>query len=395
MYKSITIIFIILSFIVIAGHSQTTKFVLTGEVESIRKDNLVTILFKEKPVKEEYLVIEDNFVIGKITIININALTENNRIEYRVLAEFSLKERTNTIKAGSFIALLKEDEKKEAINPTGAIKKEESIYKKIIFTDIDCKDMILIPEGKFIFGSNTGEKDETPEQIIKLDDFYIDKYEVSNSDYYIFVNRSNSKPPISWINGKYKKGEDNFPVMVSYYEAVKYADWAGKRLPTEEEWEKAARGTGMEIFKNPEGYYYIIEKPIIYPWGNKFDPLKTNSLEFWESKNIGEEVKNKYTKGLLPVYNFNDIGNSSYGAVNMSGNASEWTSSWYNAYKNSKHSSKMYGKQVKVIRGGSWFNSKFKVRATNREIGGIPNLYNDNIAGFRCVKDPTIIDRKN
>lgn len=394
MYKLITIIFIILSFIVIAGHSQTTKFILTGEVESIRKDNLITILFKEKPGKEEYLIIEDNFIIGKITIININALTENNRSEYRAIAEFSLKERKNTIKAGSFIALLKEDEKKETVNPTGTIKKEESIYKKIIFTDIDGKDMILIPEGKFIFGSNTGEKDEAPEQIIKLDDFYIDKYEVSNSDYYIFINRSNSKAPISWINGKFKNGEDNFPVMVSYFEAVKYAEWAGKRLPTEEEWEKAARGTGMEIIKNPEGYYYIIEKPIIYPWGNKFDPLKTNSLEFWELKNIGEEVKNKYKKGLLPVYNFKDIGNSLYGVVNMSGNASEWTSSWYNAYKNSKYSNKMYGKQVKVIRGGAWFNTKFKVRATNRDIGGIPNLYEDNIAGFRCVKDPTIIDRK-
>jgi formylglycine-generating enzyme required for sulfatase activity len=254
--------------------------------------------------------------------------------------------------------------------------------------------MILIPAGKFILGSNSGEKDEAPEQIIKLDDFYIDKYEVTNSDYYLYIIKSNSKPPISWVKGTFNDGEDNFPVIVSYNEAVKYAEWASKRLPTEEEWEKAARGTGLEIIKDSDGVYYVNEKPIIYPWGNKFDPSKTNSVEFWETKNIGEEIKKKYNKGLLPVHMFQDEGNSVYGVVNMCGNASEWTSSWYSAYKGSKYIDKMFGKQVKVIRGGSWFSLKDKLRVSNREYGGIPNLYEDNIAGFRCVKDPTIIDRK-
>jgi formylglycine-generating enzyme required for sulfatase activity len=394
MFKSISCTIIIIAIIVIAGYSQTINLVLMGEVESIRKDNLITILFKEKPDKDNYLIVEDNIVIGKISIISINAFKENRKIIYRALAEFSLKEKRNSIKTGTFISLSKEEEKKETVNATELINKEESIYKKIIFTDIDGKEMILIPAGKFIFGSNTGEKDESPEQIVKLDDYYIDKYEVSNSDYYIFVTKSNSKPPISWIKGKFDEGEENFPVMVSYYEAVKYTDWALKRLPTEEEWEKAARGTGLEIVKDTDGIYYINEKPIIYPWGNKFDASKTNSIEFWEIKNIGEEIKKRFNKGLLPVYTFQDPANSFYGSANMCGNASEWTSSWYNAYKGSKYSDKMFGKQVKVIRGGSWYNSKDKVRATNREYGGIPNLYEDNIAGFRCVKDPTIIDRK-
>jgi formylglycine-generating enzyme required for sulfatase activity len=393
MFRSIIIAIILIAFVVIAGYSQTTNFVLFGEVESIRKDNLITILFKEKPEKAEYLVIEDNVAIGNVTIINVNALTENKTVVYRAIAEFALKQNRNIIKAGSIIALTKE-EKKETANPAESMIKVETIYKGTIFTDIDSKEMILIPGGKFIFGSNTGEKDEAPEQIIKIDDFYIDKYEVSNSDYKIFVTKSNTTPPISWTNDKFKEGEDDFPVMVSYYEAVKYAEWAQKRLPTEEEWEKAARGTGLEIVKTAEGIYYFVEKPIVYPWGNKFEPSKTNSLEFWDAKNTGEEIKNKYNKGLLPVYTFKDTGNSVFGVVNISGNASEWTSSWYNAYKGSKYSNKMFGKQVKVIRGGAWYDSKNKLRTTDREFGGIPNLYIDNIAGFRCAKDPTVIDRK-
>lgn len=393
MYKSIIITIIIGLLISATGYSQTSDFDLVGKIESIREDNIITVIFKEKPAKDEYLIIADDNIIGNIKIITVNALTEKKTTAYRAIAEFFTKEHRIAVKAGYSIAQHKQD-KQEIIYPAYATYRKESIYKQIKFSDIDNREMVLIPGGKFIFGSNSGEEDEAPEQTLKLDDFYIDKYEVSNSDYSIFVKRTNSKSPKSWISGKFNTGEDNFPVMVTYYEAVKYADWTQKRLPTEEEWEKAARGTGMQLLKDAGGYYLIIDKPIMYPWGNKFDALKTNSIEFWDSKNIAKEIKNKYKKGLLPVYMFNDIGKSPYGAVNMAGNASEWTSSWYNAYNGSRYSDKMYGTQVKVIRGGSWFGSKHKIRSTNREFGGIPNLYEDNIAGFRCVKDPTIIDKK-
>ncbi len=376
------------------------KFEIIGKVETIRKDKIITLLFNEKPSGVNYIIFEDELTAGKLQIINISSFVKNKKIVYRALAQYSTEGKNDLIKAGSFIGLVKEEDENESGVPGNAPYKEKKIYKKTIITDIDCREMILIPSGKFVFGSDNGDKDEKPQQIIQLDDFYMDKYEVSNSDYNTFIKKTNSKPPISWSAGTYNEGEDDFPVIVSYYEAVKYAEWAGKRLPAEEEWEKAARGSGIDYEKDQEGHYVIIVKPVIYPWGNKLDPLKANCQEFWESAqganiardiNITGDIK-KYKRGLLPVFSFKETGDSIYGIVNMSGNATEWTSSWYNAYKGSRHSDKMFGRQVKVIRGGAWFNSMNKLRSTNREIGGLPNLYDDTIAGFRCVKEPTIVD---
>jgi formylglycine-generating enzyme required for sulfatase activity len=253
--------------------------------------------------------------------------------------------------------------------------------------------MILIPEGKFVFGSNNGDIDEEPQQILFLDNYYIDKYEVSNANYYYYVKQTNTKPPAAWINGKFVKNTGSFPVLVSWHEAKKYAEWAGKRLPNEQEWEKAARGPGLEKAKKHDETYIYIENPVIYPWGNKYEIERANSIELWESKEAGNKIKKIYTKGVIPVDSFKKKNKSYYGIINMAGNACEWTSSWYKAYKGSRHSNKKYGTQYKVIRGGAWFNKKYKLRTTNREIGGLPNLYEDNIAGFRCVKDPAMRDK--
>jgi formylglycine-generating enzyme required for sulfatase activity len=374
------------------GNLFSLKFNITGKVETIRKDKIITLIFDERPTGINYIIIEDDMAAGKLQIINVSSFIKNKKIIYRALAQYSIEGENDLIKAGSSIGLIKEDEEKNPETPIEETKKEKKIYKETIVTDIDLREMILIPSGKFIFGSDSGEKDEKPQQTILLDDYYIDKYEVSNSDYALFIKKTNSKPPISWTTGNYRNGEDDFPVTISYYEAVRYAEWAGKSLPTEEEWEKAARGTGIEYVKDQDGHYVTITKPVVYPWGNQFDALKTNSIEFWDDNNITNDIKKKYPRGLLPVYFSRGTGDSVYGIVNMSGNAAEWTSSWYNAYKGSRLSDKMFGRQVKVIRGGTWFQSRDKLRTTNREIGGLPNLYDDNIAGFRCVKEPSIVD---
>jgi formylglycine-generating enzyme required for sulfatase activity len=97
-------------------------------------------------------------------------------------------------------------------------------------------------------------------------------------------------------------------------------------------------------------------------------------------------------KGYLPVRYLEDKNISGFGAVNMSGNAAEWTSSWYDKYEKSLSRDKRYGKQMKVVRGGSWFNNVRRQRISARDCGGIPSLHDDNSFGFRCIKKAGITD---
>ncbi|MDY6934260.1 MAG: SUMF1/EgtB/PvdO family nonheme iron enzyme [Spirochaetota bacterium] len=388
--KTFWLVFLII--LLMPVHSIELK--IYAKIDSIRKGNIVTLLFYEKPYKDVYYIIESNNIIGEIRIHAIEKHILNSKITYKAIAEYNLERRTyeRTIKAGMDIGLVegKKIIKAQARERNNRI---QDVYKKQIITPRDQRIMILIPEGKFVFGNNNDEDDEYPEQIIYLDNFYIDKYEVSNRDYLKYITSTGSKPPISWYNGKYKEGEEDLPVLVSYFEATAYTEWAGKRLPTEKEWEKSARGEGIKVVKGKEDNYTYIKEPIIYPWGNIYDPEKANSLDFWRNKGVGLNIKKKFKQGLLPVNLFSDTGGSPYGVINLSGNAAEWTSSWYKAYSGSRFTDKRYGEQVKVIRGGAWYSDKKRLRVTSREIGGIPNLYEDPIAGFRCVRKPKVLDR--
>ena len=246
--------------------------------------------------------------------------------------------------------------------------------------------MVLIPSGKFNFGTDFGDDDEYPAQILFLNDFYIDKYEVSNRDYLIYIKDVHGDPPLSWKNKDFDEKSADFPVLVSYYEAQDYAKWAGKRLPTEQEWEKAARA-GRDTTDKSQG-------ASIYPWGTTFKPELVNSLEFWSKEDIGKEIKRKYSifvNSLLPIDSFPG-GASFFGVQNMAGNAAEWTTSWYMPYENNRRINGRYGTQYRVIRGGACYTPWYNTRVTNREIGGIPNQFTDTISGFRCVKDVSIRD---
>ena len=152
--------------------------------------------------------------------------------------------------------------------------------------------MVYIPSGEFTIGTNEEDSknhalslgldkpwyaDESPERRIDIPGFYIDRYEVTNLQYYIFCQATDHKSPRNWRGQKFHEGEDSFPVThVSFFDAAAFAKWAGKRLPTEMEWEKAARGRA--------GF--------IYPWGDDFKIGIAN---------LATSPRNKTGRGLMPV----------------------------------------------------------------------------------------------
>ncbi|RLC76924.1 MAG: hypothetical protein DRJ03_27755, partial [Chloroflexi bacterium] len=200
----------------------------------------------------------------------------------------------------------------------------------------DGKEMVRVPAGKFLYGDKKEERE--------LGEFWIDKTPVTNAEYARFVAAMGHEPPEHW-KGKTPPAEmaDHPVVYVSWHDAVAYAEWAGKRLPSEEEWEKAARGTdGRE-----------------YPWG---DEAPTSRL-----CNFGGKVG-----GTTPVGRYSPPGDSPYGCVDMAGNVWEWTDSPWEE-----------GSKYKVLRGGSWLSNQLYVRAAYRYSFAPGHRY--DFVGFRCV----------
>ena len=205
--------------------------------------------------------------------------------------------------------------------------------------------MILIPAGEFTFGVSGGAPDEAPQRKIDLDAFYIDKLEVTNRQYaqtfpaHIFSARLADYP----VRG------------VSWNQAVEYATAVGKRLPTETEWEKAARGTDGREF----------------PWGDRLDPSLGNVEKGFDARvsRVGH-----YRGGASP-----------YGVMDMAGNVYEWTYDWYQPYEGNTVITTEYGQVFRVLRGGSYRSELFDVRAARRHYDRMESAREDY--GFRCAKD--------
>lgn len=256
-----------------------------------------------------------------------------------------------------------ENEKKELMAELQTVK---SLIKKEV-PKIPPADMVLVKAGEFIMGSSD-VADAVPQHKVYLNAFYIDKYEVTNEQYVKFLNTIgrhegcidlHSKDcKIEKIDGIYKvkKGYEKYPVVeVSWYGADKYAKWVGGRLPTEAEWEKAARGTDGRK----------------YPWGNTYERNKCN---------VG-------LQGLMPVGSYPE-GVSPYGCYDMGGNAWEWVADWYSNDTKNTSLTNPKGPETgnyRVWRGGSWLGNQFTVHCAARNYLAPEN--SKNTGGFRCVRD--------
>ena len=225
--------------------------------------------------------------------------------------------------------------------------------------------MALIPAGYFIMGSNDGSGAERPPHLVWLDAFCIDKYEVTNRQYGEFTRATGYAKPLFWDNPRFS-APDQPVVGVSWDDSVAYCRWAGKRLPTEAEWEKAARG-GSEGRK--------------FPWGNEGP---TGKATFGQDMNTGKPS---------PVGRY---GPNGYGLYDMAGNVWEWCSDRYQGdYYRISPARNPAGPdtgQDRVVRGGSWIGSGFEefyddvLRCAFRRMHP-PDDRTDDF-GFRCAGSP-------
>jgi len=284
----------------------------------------------------------------------------------------------------------------------------------------DTEAMVEVPAGQFVMGSDNRDEsgkqqeyglvnpmylDEHPRHRVYLDVYLIDKYEVTNLAYKQFVLAENRKEPFQWTQNGYnlieaklkvtkidtlrwiateyfkldvdtrkasqakllqfmvkdQAAKDRLPVTgVSWFDARDYCQWLGKQLPTEQQWEKAARG--------PEG--------MEYPWGNEWNPLITNT---------GDD--SDWKEGVAPVGSYPDNG-SPYGVYDLSGNVWEWVYDWYKAYPGSDYSINAFGNTNRVIRGGGGGVGHYALSVFFRGAArsySIPNNKNPDV-GFRCAK---------
>jgi len=388
---------IAVSFTVLLISAKNENFEIKGKVESIRNDGYITVLLESEISENEYILLNDNKVIGKLHAFHLlGFMAEKPRYQSRY--EISDKDSFMLLKAGTEI-IIKQAEKSYDKRTEKTVFAEKPVYKTVIISKVDKREMILIPRGKFLMGSNNGDDDEYPEHMVNLTEYYIDRFEVSNEDYKVYADSKFINYPDYW-SGKINSGGafsdiyfSRLPVIVSYHEAEGYARWCGKRLPDEMEWEKAARFPPAPDKENIWSDY---------TWGNHYQEGISNIEEFWTADetgiNLKTMIKEKYSltslsRGLIPVDMYDIKAVSYYGIVHMDGNASEWTSSWYKGYEKTRKISKNYGTQYKVIRGGSYNLGRNSARVTDRKIGGIPDLYKDRISGIRCVKDVTENDR--
>jgi len=283
------------------------------------------------------------FVFGSFALMIGMMLWESNKA-------YKMKELAKTIKTES-----------QPTASAGPVQ-DYSMYKTRIGDE--GREMVLIPDGPFTMGSNDGDPDEAPEHQVFLKGFYLDRNEVTQDEYIRFAKMTRRAMPRIEVfeDDQSKLLKPDFAAMsVSWDDANAYCKWAGKRLPTEAEWEKAGRGEGKRK----------------YPWGDAFVTGRANV--------DGSEDGYRY---LAPPGSF-DSGRSPYGLHDMTGNVAEWVADTYDEkyYKKSPYRDPQGPENgdLKVVRGGSWRETEHNTRLSKRFAA--KHWRTDITIGIRCASD--------
>ena len=225
----------------------------------------------------------------------------------------------------------------------------------------DLQDMVLIPAGEFLMGTDDRIRDEKPLYVVYINSFFIDKFEVTNENYKKFVDATGRPAPDNWQGNNYSPEKRKHPVVfVDWIDADAYCRWMGKRLPRETEWEKAARGTDGSI----------------YPWGNKWDINKSNNPLSGHG-------------GTMEIGSF-EAGKSPYGLYDMSGNVWEWIDDYYLPHPGSNYVSPEFGTKYRMLKGGSWFDCSFYtcgISSPSFNRSFFDQYTKNDSFGFRCAAD--------
>lgn len=311
---------------------------------------------------------------GSLHVVGLGSIRMG---EMRSMATYNLKEESSRIRAaGEDIALHEQNENRKNQAVGYAVEEAEALLTKGQWQELE--STVLIPAGAFTMGTDLKNADEAshPQHKVNLPAYRIDKYLVTNAQYAKFVAATGHRPPSDWKNGKIQQGMLLFPVtLVNWYDAKAYATWAGKRLPTEAEWEKAARGTDGRR----------------WPWGDSMEPARLNTYY-----NVGSASEvTRFAQGASP-----------YGVFDMAGNVDEWVEDDFLPYKGTDAPKEFFQGKVarvsneqdkamklaelvpvqqkyKVLRGGSWKGDPFSTATYHRDYSW-PN-YASDFYGFRCA----------
>ncbi len=247
--------------------------------------------------------------------------------------------------------------------PPSAFSASQTEFHAVTINSSKSAPMAFIPAGEFAMGSDRGQDDEQPVHRVLVKAFYLETHEVTVARYAAFLMSQKADPPFKWNEATSGVHESKPVAGVNWYDARDYCRWIGRRLPTEAEWELAARGT--------EGR--------MYPWGDA-QPTRGHA-------NAGHTKWHGYDT-LTNVGQF-ELGKTPNGVYDLAGNLWEWVADWYDAtyyqFSQRENPSGPSAGPLRALRGGAWNNDAKTIRSANRA-GYAPDARRNDV-GFRCAKD--------